>query len=436
MNHPRWLSDTADGGRRALRAALDEAPPFAPSDVRRRRVWAGLMHGGARRWAPRRAFVAGAMLASLLTAAGFLSAGRIARWRRAPVAASPVQPPPAVVSPSPPAPSPPVDPHQRAVRTIAAGVSAEVAPSSWLVLDAGARPEVRGGTVLFDVAAQEPERRFVVGVARYRVIVAGARFSVALTPGAVRVEVQTGTVEVWGRGQLARVPAGGSWKHTLGASPARVPSATTLSPPAEGPPAAPSRATDAEDLAAARRARVEDPARAIVLYERIFGRGGAAAESALYEIGGIYHDQLRDPERALAAWERYRARFPHGQLRAETDLSIVDTLARLGQRSRAFDEALAFLRRHPDSERRAEVARVAADLARARGQHRLAATLYAEVAKAHPSADDADDAAFGRAWCLDALRDPDATAAVEAYLLAHPQGRHAPEARQLAGARK
>jgi len=131
-------------------------------------------------------------------------------------------------------------------------------------------------------------------------------------------------------------------------------------------------------------------------------------------------------------FERYRARYPRGQLRAETDLSILDTLAEVGQKSRALDEGLAFLRRHPGSERRGEVARVAADLARVRGQYRLAATLYAQVAGTQVSADDADDAAFGRASCLKALDDAGAEAALAGYLAAYPHGRHAAEARKLA----
>jgi hypothetical protein len=457
MNDPRWLSDVADGGRRALREALDEAPPFGPSDVRRRRVWSALMRPGARRWAPSRAFAAGAVLASVVTAIGFLSIERIARWTRAPRPATRVVSlAGASRSPSPlPTSSPPVvgtapeeialltagaglktGPHQRAARRFATGARAQIEPSSWLVLDAAARPEVRGGAVVFDVPPQPPDRLFVVWVSSYRVTVAGARFSVTLAPGAARVQVQAGTAMIWGRGRLARVTAGETWTHALPTPPSRSSAVAPLGQPAEEPPAAPAAASDVADLGAARQVRGQDPARAIALYERIFERGGAAAENALYEIGSIYHDQVRDPERALAAWERCRTHYPHGQLRAETDLSIVDALAGLGQSSRALEEALAFLRRHPQSERRGEVARVAGDLARGRGQCRLAASLYAEVAGAHASPDDLDDAAFGRALCQAVLGDPGATEALDAYLSTHPRGRHVAEAHHLIEARR
>src|SRR5258708_35643776 len=81
MSDPRWLSDAADAGRRALRQALDESPPFAPSDVPRRRVAAELARSRARRQVARRWFIAGAALASVLTAVAFVSTEQILNWR-------------------------------------------------------------------------------------------------------------------------------------------------------------------------------------------------------------------------------------------------------------------------------------------------------------------------------------------------------------------
>jgi hypothetical protein len=480
MSDPRWLSDATDAGRRALREALDEAPPFAPSDVRRRRVWAELGRTGTRNRVARRAFAAGAVLASLLTAVVFLSSDHFLRGRRAPQdparalagvpAAAPAARAESVTATSPPA-SEPVAPHapgeqpsellgpdsslrtgiaERAVRRLVAGARADLGPLAVLATDASARPEVLNGEVRFDVPDQPPDRPFVVRMVSYYVTVAGARFSVRVESGVASVNVDAGAVEIWsGRRCLARVEAGGRWSVGSLAAPARAAAAfgadwrpNALRANALRPKAArssvprsdgsPGSATDAEDLASAREARASDPSRAISLYEQVFARGGPAAENALYQIGGIYHDQLRDPARALTAWERYRARYPRGQLRAETDLSILDTLAELGQKSRALDEGLAFLRRHPGSERRGEVARVAADLARVRGQYRLAATLYAQVAGTQVSGDDADDAAFGRASCLEALDDAGAEAALADYLATYPHGRHAAEARKLA----
>ena len=466
MSDPRWLSDAPDEGRRALRQALDQTPPFAPSDLRRRRVWAELARAGTRHRVARRAFVAGAGVASVLTAVAFLSSDHFLKRRRPPqddarpsVATSPaaapapgarVQPAPVEVQAELLGPGALVrtGAAERTVRRLIAGARADIQPASVLATDGDARPEVQAGEVRFDVPAQPAKQPFLMRIAWYHVVVAGARFSARVEAGVAQVAVEAGAVEIWGRRRLARVEAGGRWSRGLPdrkprAGGARAiasrPSAARASAPSlDGSPAAEawsdasSAGVDAADLAAAREARAGDPAQAISLYERVFARGGSAAENALYQIGGIYHDQLRDPARALTAWERYRARYPRGQLRVETDLSILDTLAELGQKARALDEGLAFLRRHPGSERRGEVARVSADLARVRGQYRLAATLYGQVAGAPVSVDDADDAAFGRAACLDALGDAGAGAALAEYLATYPRGRHASEARQLA----
>jgi tetratricopeptide (TPR) repeat protein len=189
-------------------------------------------------------------------------------------------------------------------------------------------------------------------------------------------------------------------------------------------------------LSAARAARAgADPDRALEIYQRLAERGGPLAENALYEIGGIYRDQLRQPRQALVTWERYRARYPRGLLRAEADLSIVDTLSSMGESTRALKEALAFLRNHPRNERRGEIARVAGDLYRSRGHCRDAAELYGRVDGTSASKADADDAAYGRAACLEMLGDPGAVSALREYLRVRPAGRHSGEAARLLGGR-
>jgi hypothetical protein len=52
-------------------------------------------------------------------------------------------------------------------------------------------------------------------------------------------------------------------------------------------------------------------------------------------------------------------------LRAEADISILETLLSIGDRPAALVEAEAFLQRHPQSERRAEVERIAGRLRQA-----------------------------------------------------------------------
>jgi tetratricopeptide (TPR) repeat protein len=159
----------------------------------------------------------------------------------------------------------------------------------------------------------------------------------------------------------------------------------------------------------------------------------------MYEIGGIYHDQLKQPAKAIAAWDRYRARFPRGLLRAEADLSVIDTLAALDTPGsadagmRTLNEALAFLKRYPHSERRGEVARVAGDIYRGRKDCRAAVDFYRAALNAKIAPEDADDASFGQAACLYELRDEGATTALRTYLGENPRGRHARDAARLLG---
>jgi outer membrane protein assembly factor BamD (BamD/ComL family) len=54
-------------------------------------------------------------------------------------------------------------------------------------------------------------------------------------------------------------------------------------------------------------------------------------------------------------------------LRAETDLSILETLARVGDKAAALSEVESFLARYPNSERRDEVTKLAARLRGATG---------------------------------------------------------------------
>ena len=103
------------------------------------------------------------------------------------------------------------------------------------------------------------------------------------------------------------------------------------------------------------------------MYRRMLAAGGPLAEIAQYEIGVIEDEDLRDPRQAVATWDRYRTRYPGGLLRTEADLSVIEALSRTGEQGRALAEAREFLARHPNSERRSEVARLAGDLTRERG---------------------------------------------------------------------
>jgi outer membrane protein assembly factor BamD (BamD/ComL family) len=102
-----------------------------------------------------------------------------------------------------------------------------------------------------------------------------------------------------------------------------------------------------------------DTGRALEILSRAAQGTGPAAENAAYEMARITRYNLNRPRQAIALWDKYRARFPAGLLRTETDLSIVETLSQLGDSQAALSEADAFLARHPTSERRAEVQRLA-----------------------------------------------------------------------------
>ena len=79
------------------------------------------------------------------------------------------------------------------------------------------------------------------------------------------------------------------------------------------------------------------------------------SENAAYELARITRDNLQRPQQAILLWGKYRKRFPSGVLRMESDLSIMETLSRVGEKQAALSEATAFLARYPNSERRGEV---------------------------------------------------------------------------------
>jgi hypothetical protein len=118
-------------------------------------------------------------------------------------------------------------------------------------------------------------------------------------------------------------------------------------------------------------------------------------------------------------------------LRIETDVSIIETLVHAGDTSGALGEANDFIHNHPDSERRAEIARVAGDLYRTRADYRRAVAAY-QVALASPQVRDAaEPATFHRAECLVRLGDPSGAEATRAYLRRWPSGRFRTEAERL-----
>jgi hypothetical protein len=464
MSDERWLEGSAEGSedpaRLGVRQALDESERFTHSELMQRRVWARVSDPGRTTRATRHAFLRGALAASAL-AAVVLAGG--ARFRIfAPLAPVPSGDQATVVAPTTTQPLESSDTSgaagsiletragERLVRLLPRGARAELAPLTTVVVDANGRPELRRGEVRFSVAAPAPStqttqttQKFLVSVASYHVVVASSRFVVKSHAQTVTVTVEDGVAEIEDGGRVVRIGSGETWSSVAGGQGHKTDGArahAALARPSHAPPAPPAEAPspaaeqNRQDLAAARAARAAaDPRVALALYEKLASRGGAVAENAMYEMGGIYHDQLKLPARAVAAWDRYRARYPNGLLRAEADLSVIDTLASLGDEKRTLGESLAFLKRYPHSERRGEVARVVGDLYRGDGNCAAALEFYRVAQGAKVTHDDADDASFGQAACLYAMRDDGSVSALRAYLDQNPRGRHARDATRLLG---
>jgi tetratricopeptide (TPR) repeat protein len=194
----------------------------------------------------------------------------------------------------------------------------------------------------------------------------------------------------------------------------------------------PAEAPNAESTAARAALASGDAPRALQLYRALAQGTGPSAENASYEIGKVLNEKLGQPANAVAAWRRYRSANPDGMLRAEADVSIIETLARIGDTDEALSEANDFLRRRPDSERRAEIARLAGDLYRARGDCRHALAAYQITLGASRPRDAVEAATFHRAACLVHLGDGSGAEAARAYLRTYPSGKFRGEAAALA----
>ncbi|MBC8132828.1 MAG: hypothetical protein H7X95_07585 [Deltaproteobacteria bacterium] len=197
---------------------------------------------------------------------------------------------------------------------------------------------------------------------------------------------------------------------------------------------APAASIEATPLALqVRAARASgDSRRALVLYRALAQKGGAAGENAENEIGRVLRDGLHQPREAVAAWRLYRAQHPRGLLRIEADISLIETLVLMGDKTAAVAEASDFIQRHPDSERRAEIARLAGDLLRERGACADAIAAYETALRSgHGRKDVADGASFHRAVCTMRGARSEGMAALQAYLVSFPNGRFRAEAQGL-----
>jgi hypothetical protein len=490
VSERRWLEGDDDPAAIELRRALDEARLGTPDDVTLRRMWGRVAEPRPLR--PRRAprwlwFSSGVVSTA---AAAVAIAGWMAHHHRAPALA----PAPALAAsrapvspPSAPATVPESGPHvvapgtvrnggqETLVLTLRGGVEARLGSASVMSLDANERPTVEDGDVGFQVPHQKPGHTFVVRAGKYHVVVVGTRFHLRVDERRrVFVSVEEGTVEVWDRARLAELAPGDSWgsaasddsgeaeaaqrtpatraarreprAHTVALSTPSAPTREAASAgasdgaataaaaitPTPAPAVSPALPT-AELVAQARAAATAgDGTRALALYRALALRDGPAGENAEYEIGKLLRDRMGQPMAAVAAWRHYRTEHPNGLLRVEADVSIVEALVHAGEPDAALAEANEFLRRFPSSERRPEIARVAGDLLRARGDCARAVAAYETALAAPRAASVAEAATFHRASCLVQLGDAGGAEAARAYLRAWPNGRFRDQAAQLA----
>jgi ferric-dicitrate binding protein FerR (iron transport regulator) len=449
----RWLDQAPDPAGQALRRALDEVRPEAEADAfAMQRVWGRVQAPwwdgsgklpntadapvGRRRW-----------LTPLLAGAGVASAAMVVLLVTAglprPAVAPGAGPVATSEGPGVPLPKAPLTtgPGESSQHQLAGGVEVQLqARTALLPGDAQSPPVVQVGQVRFSVPHQRPGERFRVRAGGYQVVVLGTVFTVTVDQRGVAVDVESGVVEVQDEAsgqRLQRLPAGARWSSEPASTASTASTGSVSSRRATASPIRSTRRSPARALATQPAGGASaDPARALAQYQKIAEGGGPMAEVALYNIGEIEQESLRDLNRASATWQRYAARYPQGLLRVEADLSLIDALVGLGERGRALAEAQAFLQRHRQSERRPDVARLAGDLAREAGDCGQALGFYDLALRSGPAPDDEDDALFYRAECLSLQGDPGSAAAGRAYLGRFPLGRHAVQAQQLLRARQ
>lgn len=380
----KWLEhNEADDTERWLGKTLKAAQQRTGDEVARRRVWARIedLPSGKDLPVRRARSLALPALTGALVAVGVVAVlwmvpatrpthSPVAAKRVAPAVASASQPvslAPQVASQVSPATPVRTGRGEKARVALVGGAGVELDANSVLSWDAERRPSVERGQARFEVPHQAPGTRFAVSAGPYVISVVGTKFHVGVGDDRVSVEVEQGVVEVWRGTRSVRLVEGDSWAGPIRglASPTveRRPAAGT-SVRRTSPVDSPARAENGPasvELTEARMALSEGrPEDALAMLTHCAKGVGPAAENAAYEMGRVLRDGLHRPRAALAAWVTYRTRFPGGLLRAEADLSILETLAKVGDKAAALSEAQVFLARYPNSERRDEVARLAA----------------------------------------------------------------------------
>jgi hypothetical protein len=358
-----WLEKPQDGTERFLRDALNHALKRVPDEITHRRVWAKIANVDAQpqRRPIGRILLAGAAFSALLM--GGIWA--YSNFGMPETLVTTLPPPPSTASPV--VARPPLDLVETArlpgqivrsgageKRRVALGGGAEavLSENSAVSWDSHRRPMVKEGKATLSVPHQPPGWRFSVTAGPYVITVVGTKFDVHVRSQTVLVRVTEGIVEVGRGAEAQRLIAGDTWEGPLAIDPIR--GAPPKPTPANSRPKLAS--VSQPDLVTAQAAlQSGSPHRAVEILSMLAHGSGPTAENAAYQIALITRDNLHRPRQAIALWDKYRRQFPSGILRKEADLSIVDTLSRLKDHSATLREAEAFLARHPDSERKAEI---------------------------------------------------------------------------------
>jgi len=391
----KWLEHPTDAGERLLREGLDQAAQRTGDEITHRRVWAKVADAllvPVAGVSGRLVFVSASVAMTALAVTALIVYPYLGSKSHATSAASAAPTRPSAAASDPRVREPAAgsggamgqgeSEHaagsvvrtgkgERARVSLGGGAVADLDESSAVTWDAQHRPGILFGNARLSVPHQPPGWRFSVTAGPYVVTVIGTKFKVEVGGQSVGVEVEEGVVEVWHGSHSTRLVAGDAWhgpsrpEETSTQSGGQAGRMTHLAykAPSEGPDMP---LVSAQPLPAASRGLGDvesvldtgDVARAMAMLGRTAQGSGPAAENAAYEMARITRYNLGQPRQAIALWDKYRTRFPDGLLRTEADLSIVDTLARLGEVRSALDEATTFIARHPSSERRAEIHRL------------------------------------------------------------------------------
>jgi len=218
-------------------------------------------------------------------------------------------------------------------------------------------------------------------------------------------------------------------------------SASTSAPPAETPPEeAPTPLVANEKTTPAPKKSKKAPVSQRELYERakqlsgkkavaMFDRAGQLegplTELSLYQAARIELTSGR-PGRALTRFEQLAQKFPAGTLARETRLAALECKLELGRLEEAQRELDGYLARYPDTERRADLRFLRAELYRKLGDCNRAFVDYGKVREGPR----AEDAIYLTAWCADRIGKADvAKMMLGEYLRRFPNGRHAEQAK-------